>query len=237
MIAILAAVEFEVQGIARTMERIEMVRWQEYTIRIGTLGERQVIVLKTNPGKVFASLVTQRIIDTYAPEAVVATGVAGALRNGITVGDLIVGLDYLQFDMDCGAFGYAVGAIPRTKYRCFSPDRDLLEAARALEKSADFALHFGRIVSGDKFVTDRKELVGSLGYAVDMETAAIAHACTINRTPFLGVKVISDCADLESVASYKKIQGMYRKRIGTVLPALMRAMPHPRRRRGGGASV
>ena len=55
------------------------------------------------------------------------------------------------------------------------------------------------ICSGDSFVTDstlRDEIRLRTGaYVVDMESASIAHTCSINEIPFTVVRTISDNSD------------------------------------------
>jgi adenosylhomocysteine nucleosidase len=64
----------------------------------------------------------------------------------------------------------------------------------------------GLILSGDQFIS-RLEKARSLwdthhGLCADMEAAAIAQACEINKVPFLCIRAISDRADHSAVLSF-----------------------------------
>ncbi len=57
----------------------------------------------------------------------------------------------------------------------------------------------GRVASGDKFIGTKegKEHIKRYvqGDCAEMEGAAIAHACWLNRIPFVIIRAISDSAD------------------------------------------
>ena len=59
------------------------------------------------------------------------------------------------------------------------------------------SLHHGLIVTGDWFVDSKEKMREIIGHfpeakAVDMESAAIAQACYINKVPFISFRIISD---------------------------------------------
>jgi adenosylhomocysteine nucleosidase len=59
------------------------------------------------------------------------------------------------------------------------------------------AIHKGLIVTGDWFVDSKEKMREIIGLfpeacAVDMESAAIAQTCFINKVPFISFRVISD---------------------------------------------
>ena len=57
----------------------------------------------------------------------------------------------------------------------------------------------GRIATGDLFVADmetKNELVNDFGgFCCEMEGAAMAHVCYLNKTPLLLISAMSDKAD------------------------------------------
>jgi nucleoside phosphorylase len=65
-------------------------------------------------------------------------------------------------------------------------------------------------LTGDQFIhgdraTTHAYLTEELeGDAVDMESAAIAQVCTVNRTPFVSVRTLSDMADGSADVDYMK---------------------------------
>ena len=58
-------------------------------------------------------------------------------------------------------------------------------------------IHAGLILTGDQFITRRDTLDGIKalfpeGLAVDMESAAIAQVCYLQKVPFVSFRIISD---------------------------------------------
>ena len=157
----------------------------------------QVIVEKCGIGKVNAALGVQRMINEYRPECIISSGCAGGNGDDIQVRDVVVSTELAYHDVYCGKaidgstqYGQVQGLPPR-----FKADPYLLQKARELPPSA--RVHAGLIVTGDWFV-DSKEKMRSIianfpeAQAVDMESAAIAHACYVNKVPFISFRVISD---------------------------------------------
>lgn len=84
-----------------------------YTFFSGKLGNKDIVLVLCGIGKVNAAVCTQLLIDTFSVEAVINTGVAGAVADGVTIGDVVISTDAQQHDMDCSPFGDPVGIIPR----------------------------------------------------------------------------------------------------------------------------
>ena len=62
-------------------------------------------------------------------------------------------------------------------------------------QKAGFPVKFGSLVTGEQFIEEgeRRRLREEFSpLAVDMETAAAAHVCYVNKTPFLAVRTITD---------------------------------------------
>ncbi len=149
-------------------------------------------------GKVNAARATQVVIGAAAPDAIICTGTAGSLHDGLEVGDLVVGRDCLQHDLRVEFLGLPPGQVPFTDLRLFRASPPLVERAQAVELSGR-TQHVGRVLTGDTFVQDaatRRALHDELeGDCVEMEGAAVGQVCTINEVPFLLVRAVSDRAD------------------------------------------
>ena len=63
-------------------------------------------------------------------------------------------------------------------------------------------MYFGAAVTSDRFISDdrtRRDLARTFNaLCVDMESAAVAQVCRVNKIPFIAVRTISDCADGDS---------------------------------------
>ncbi|AFG38591.1 5'-methylthioadenosine/adenosylhomocysteine nucleosidase [Spirochaeta africana] len=192
MVVVLAAMQQELDGIVQAQEH----------------GWRPALQTRvTGVGKVMAAMTTQRIIDELAPQAVLMVGVAGGLNPRLSIGDVVVGAETLQHDLDVTALGIPRGTVPFTGYRWLAGDEQLLQAAKHTilpgknEAGQPVQLHAGRILTGDQFMSraaqqQHRYLVDELnGDAVDMESAAVAQVCVCNNIPHLVLRVISDTAD------------------------------------------
>lgn len=166
----------------------------------GEFQGKPIVLCKSGVGKVNAAVTTQLLIDTFGVEAIVFTGVAGAVDPSLEVGDIVVSTECLQHDMDVTALGFPRGTIPYEDTSLFVADEALrmlaMEAAGGLFPGRVKA---GRVLSGDQFIASR-ETVGQLyrelgGSCTEMEGAAVAQVCSMNRLPFVVIRSMSDKAD------------------------------------------
>ena len=200
MVCVLGAMDQEITAIAAAVDVRKKEIWNGFPFIHGALFGHEVVVAKSGVGKTLSAMVTQRIIDTYAPTRILVTGIAGALNRAYKVGDTIIADSCVQHDMNATAVGFARGEVPHTKRRFIECDRRMVEAA-VTYVPASGTVHRGRIVTGDVFVRDRNE--PSLAYlteqlsgdAVEMEGASIGLVAAMNRIEFLLIRTISDFAD------------------------------------------
>lgn len=206
MIALLAAMDTEIVRLRDELRETRRETWGPTEFYFGMLCEREVVLTKSGVGKVLASAVTQRVLDRYKPDAVVLTGLAGALNMDFEIGDVIVARDLIQHDMDASPLGFPRGAIPYTDIRFLSADQDLQKLA--LGAACEQRILSGRIATGDQFFThaetiSHRYLIDELqADAVEMEAAAVGIVCELNRTPLLVAKTISDRADEDAHLDY-----------------------------------
>jgi len=165
-----------------------------------------LLLVKTGIGKVNAAQTAQLLIDQYEVEALLCTGSAGALHDGLDIGDVVLGEECLQHDLRVEFLGLPPGQVPFTDLRIFASAPRLLRKAEAV-RLPNHALRRGRILTGDTFLQDeaaRTALHEELGGdCVEMEGAAIGQVCTLNNVPFLVVRAISDRADGSSDVDFQ----------------------------------
>ena len=161
---------------------------------VGTLGDKQIALLKTGIGKVNAASTAWNLLSQWQPDAVVNTGVAGGIDRSLSVGDIVVGATTCYHDF------YAGEVSDHLKELGFP---DLLPAHPALLASLEQAsqhmegIRLGQICTGDQFVTDNDTLLAIKrkrpeGLAVDMESNAVAHVCFQQGVPFVSFRIVSD---------------------------------------------
>lgn len=205
---IIGALDAEIDEYLRSLEKHQKRTWKEFVFHEGQLAGKDVIIVKSGIGKVFAAMTTQKIIDTYNPKNIIFTGVAGGINQNYEIGDVIVAEDLVQHDFDVSELGSPRGAIPNTDYRFFKTDEKLRNLA--LLSKIQQTVHKGRILTGDQFLTKKElneydYLTGELkGDAVEMEGAAVAQVCVVNGVAFLVIRTISDKANDDASVDFVK---------------------------------
>lgn len=209
MIGIIGAMEEEVLQIKNMMEveRIEKKANMEFFK--GRFLNKDIVVVRSGIGKVNAAICTQILIDDFNVNIVINTGVAGRVNEKLNPGDVVISKDLVQHDVDGTCIDYKPGQIPRMDDYYFKADTKLIDTAlKATKDITEFDVYIGRIATGDQVIADSKKLKWLKetfdALAVEMEGAAIAHACYINSVPFVVIRSISDFADENHVADYDK---------------------------------
>lgn len=205
-IGIIGAMEPEVEALIAALDNAVSETVSGITFHIGKIGERTVAVAKCGIGKVFAALCAQTMIIKYSPELIVNTGVGGALRSGITTGDIVVAESLCQHDMDTSAIGDPVGLVSGINVIYFESDKRAADILLGAAESLGLRAYSGRIASGDKFIAsaeDKARIISTFAAdACEMEGCAVAQVAFVNRIPFAVVRAISDSADGEATMDY-----------------------------------
>jgi adenosylhomocysteine nucleosidase len=201
-IAIVSAMAEELAALLAEARDVTVQTHAGRCFYVGTLHGMPVVLVLCGIGKVAAAMTTTLLAERFAPHALVFTGVAGGLGDGVRVGDVVVAESLLQHDMDASPL-FPRFEVPLTGRSRFDADADLtaalVTAAQALGTTAP-TLHQGLVISGDRFVSAlaecsalRQVLPDAL--AVEMEGAALAQVCHDLGLPFAVLRTISDRAD------------------------------------------
>ena len=148
-------------------------------------------------------MVTQKIIDLYDPSAIIFTGIAGSLNHDLEIGDILVGEDSIQHDVDATRFNFKRGEIPHTPYRFLKSDPALMGSALSF-KSEKHKIYKGRMLTGDQFISyknfnEKPYLIDELaGDCVEMEGGSVALVATVNDIPHILIRTISDKAHIKT---------------------------------------
>jgi adenosylhomocysteine nucleosidase len=199
-IGIIGAMLEEVELIQQKMTVEKTVRHAGIQFIEGSFCGKAIVVCKSGVGKVNAAMCTQALIDFFKVEAVVFTGVAGALDPLLNIGDIVISTDCMQHDMDVTALGFSRGTIPFQATSIFTADVNLSKFAYdASTKLFPDQVKLGRILSGDQFIASRDkvaELYQELsGICTEMEGAATAQVCVTNEIAFVIIRSMSDKAN------------------------------------------
>lgn len=180
----------------------------------GVIMDQKIVLVCGGIGKVNAALCSQILISEFKVDALINTGTAGALLEGLDVFDIVLSKDAVQHDVDASCFGYLPGQIPKTESPFWQADKNLkkaafdafkiLQAESGDENIKSLKLVEGRIASGDVFVSEataREKIIKEFNPAcVEMEGAAVAQVCTLNKIPFLILRSMSDTAGKDKIA-------------------------------------
>lgn len=198
-VVILGALDGEISAFLKFFSLDREQKWNGFTFFSGSYSDRDIVVAKCGVGKVLAALVTQKLIDLFDPSSIILTGIAGSLNNDLEIGDILVGEDSIQHDVDATRFNFKRGEIPHTSYRFLKSDPTLMKLALSFKSKSNNVLK-GRILSGDQFISyrnfkDKPYLIDELrGDCVEMEGASVALVATVNQIPHLLIRTISDKA-------------------------------------------
>ncbi len=185
----------------------------------GRLWGFDAVLVLSGVGKVAAATSATSLIAEFGCEALLFTGTAGGLGEGVNIGDIVVAEQCLQHDLDASPL-FPRFEVPLTGRSHFATDAawsqrlatasqqaldgmlgDLAGHSRLRSLGIDSPrLHRGLLLSGDRFISGpsqaaelRALLPGAV--AVDMESAAVAQVCADYRVPFAALRCISDRAD------------------------------------------
>jgi adenosylhomocysteine nucleosidase len=206
-IGIIGAMQEEIDLLLHAIQDERVERHAGISYYIGKFHGKNVVLCKSGVGKVNAAVCTQVLIDRFGADAVIFTGVAGALDPALEIGDIVVSRSSVQHDMDVTALGFARGAIPYQEVSEFLSDERLIQLAEeAGEQVFPSRCRIGKVLSGDQFIADR-EIVKRLheemgGTCTEMEGASVAQVCHMNGIPHVIIRSMSDKADGSAHANF-----------------------------------
>ena len=215
-LAIVSALPEEQGNLAHALEQAHSVCHAGRWFHSGLLQGRPVVLALSGIGKVAAAITATLLIERFGAQAMVFTGVAGGLGEGVRVGDVVVADTTLQHDMDASPIfpRWELPGQGRALLPCDPAlSASLFEACRAELACAESLfdpgkprpqVHQGLIVSGDRFMSIAEEsgalraALRSAGHdalAVEMEGAAVVQVCADYGVPCALMRTISDRAD------------------------------------------
>lgn len=213
MIGILCALDKEIELLLENIENAQTHRKCGYDYVVGTLRGKQVVLSKCGVGKVNAAVCCQTMLLTWPVRLVLNSGVAGALREPLEIGDICIARDLVQHDVDTSAVGDPIGfvsTVNQTYFRCAEwAVSEIVKVAQTLEGVRAIPV---RIASGDQFVCDQqvKDRIVRLfdASAVEMEGGAIAQVCFINGVDCAVIRTISDSSSGKHHMEYREFMPM-----------------------------
>eukprot|EP00310_Coccolithus_braarudii_P020385 CAMPEP_0183355452 /NCGR_PEP_ID=MMETSP0164_2-20130417/40451_1 /TAXON_ID=221442 /ORGANISM="Coccolithus pelagicus ssp braarudi, Strain PLY182g" /LENGTH=251 /DNA_ID=CAMNT_0025528571 /DNA_START=14 /DNA_END=769 /DNA_ORIENTATION=+ len=216
---ILAAMPAEIEELKKHVTKQEThKRGAVFTFVTGELCGKQVVFGAANVGLVFASSAVTTMLSEFGAKAVVFTGVAGGLKPDQKIGDIVIGQDVVNYDMDCTKFSYPwdpsyklqLGELPFIKWRFFEADATLLQLALAAPMPSGVDVVKGRIATGSIFLNaEAKQAMHAsvwtpLGepLCAEMENAGVAQICRAYDVPYISLRALSDLSTGDACADF-----------------------------------
>lgn len=152
--------------------RVKKYTGGKFTFRGGFYDDIRIATVQSGTGFALARRATQALIEAHSPQWVISTGFAGALREKMKIGDIVIADNIVDLHGQ---------QVPLSPGMTADPDK---------------GLHVGRFVTADeivRLVSEKKDLAEQHdAIAVDMESLAVAQVCAERNIRFLAVRVISD---------------------------------------------
>ena len=203
-IGIITATEEEITAIKKYITSSKVNKIFDLDFINGMIGKNEVVLCESGVGKVNASRTTQLLIDNYDVDCIINIGCAGALKEQLNIGDIVIGKYLVQHDFDITKFNHDKGYIPNVGIKIES-DKNLLGI---FLNNIDSNVFVGTIATGDIFCTDKhmSEKIHNKFNAlcVDMEGASIAQTSFLAGVPFIVIRSISDIPNNQNVMTYDK---------------------------------
>ena len=174
----------------------------------GKLFGTEVVVAQSGVGKVNAALCAQNMIYHFSPRVIINTGCAAGVGDGLHIGDMVLAATTVQHDMDYGTLGWERGHLERVEAVHIPADKAATEKIAAIARNLGYHTKIGVVATGDQFLCDsvrKQDIQEYFGAdAVEMEGGAIAHACYLNKVPFVILRSVSDNGDEEAPDNFEK---------------------------------
>ncbi|MCP4882666.1 MAG: 5'-methylthioadenosine/adenosylhomocysteine nucleosidase [Flavobacteriales bacterium] len=226
-IGIISAMPEEIQAIQVLFQIEKKVVKGMRTYYQGRLFDKKVILVFSRWGKVASATTATQLINDFEVSEIIFTGVAGGLQPDVFVGDIVIGKNLYQHDMDGSPIvkTFEVPLLGKSAFTTDSKKRDRLAEASHLflqhknkflskEQFVNFQIkepniHIGDIASGDQFISSSKksdEILAALPTVkcVEMEGAAVAQVCYEYKVPFSIIRTISDNANHNAHIDFPK---------------------------------
>ena len=226
-IGILGAMAQEIDEVKALLTEKTVVKIANREFVVGKIGNVRCVVAFSKWGKVAATITATLLIQEFGVTDLFFIGTAGALADGLKVGDIVISKRLVQHDLDARPI-ISRFELPLLNRVYIDSDSALTElAGRAVSNLIDKGvvnmvgekavkefglnpkLYYGDVASGDQFINSiekRNEILSLLPdvLCVEMEGAAVAQVCLEFGVPFTVIRTISDTADHNARIDFMK---------------------------------
>ena len=211
-IGILAAMEQELDAVIADFDAPLTERVVNRTFHCGVLHGRDAVAVVAGIGKTAVATTTTLLVQHFGVGAVVLTGAAGRVSQGLSIGDVVVATHLVHHDLDASPI-FPRYHVPTLGIARLATDEAVsslaYEAAQRFidnERGGAARVVRGLVLSGDQFMkpAQLEDLRSRFpdGLAVEMEGAAVAQVCIEAEVPYAVVRSISDDGDADAFESF-----------------------------------
>lgn len=226
MLGIIGAMDVEVNALKQKIDNAVTTNIAGIDFVCGTIENVMVCVAQCSPGKVNAAICTQLMIDRFAVDCIINTGVGCSLNEKVVIKNIVVATDVCEYDIDITALGEPRGYINGLNVVKIETDKSLSEALAQTAINCGEKIHRGTIASGDTFIAsnEMKQQLASQFDALcgEMEGGAIGHTCLANNIPFAVIRSISDGGDENSLIDYPTFKKIAAEISATILVSFIK---------------
>jgi len=197
----------EVAPILERLDDVQEVNYAKNKYYKAKYKNIDVIVAYSKIGKVFSTLTATTMLELFACDVLLFTGVAGAVNPDLQIGDLVVASKLAQHDLDITIFGHPHGYVPEGSVYV-EADKDLIALSKMVASEMGVKVKEGIIATGDQFIAseERKNFIAETfkADALEMEGASVAVVCDALGVPFFILRSISDSADMDAGFNFEE---------------------------------
>ncbi len=226
-IGVIGAIHEEIAALKEVIEveSVTTIGLREYTK--GKLFGKDCVLVFSRWGKVAASTTACILVERFNVKKIIFSGLAGAIGDGVNVGDIVIGDNSVQYDVDLSPLTGTKYEIPLLGFSRFPLDEKCAEIAfnsskeylnnlpeeikHNLSQLVDTKpqVHKGTIASGSRFISTPKEIdeikVGiPKALCVEMEGAAVAQIGYEYTIPVIVIRIISDKSDCSAAEDFSR---------------------------------
>lgn len=197
IIGLVVAMPEEVRPIARVLGHFSREKIDRFPLYRFPMEDREIHLVQCGMGMEKAAAATTALIDGERPDIIISAGFGGGVREELSTGDIVIAGCIVSL----GDGNSADTAAIDNAYLL----RNIVESLPL----RNFAIVGGSIVTS-RGIVRKREIDRALSRemrnpVLDMETSAVAEACSRKAVPFLALRAVSDPADEELLFSIEEI--------------------------------
>lgn len=226
-IGIISAMQEEIQALHSFIKNEKITKKGKREYYDGILFGQPIVMVFSRWGKVASATTTTQLINDFDVDEIIFTGVAGSVHEEINIGDIVIGKNLYQHDMDASPL-LEKFEIPLLQKKYFETNKSkrnmlLLATEKFLQSIHDHIskdqllsyyiekpeIFIDDIASGDLFISTNEQIQSIKTNlpnvaCVEMEGAAVAQVCYEYEIPFSIIRTISDKANDNAHIEFQK---------------------------------